>query len=109
MLQSIFTVYDEKAKAHLQPFFMARQEQAIRSFTDCINSPEHTFSRHPEDYTLFIHGSWDDENAAFTLQSHPKPLGNGVEYIQIPTDREIPDARSQKVSNDSPLRLNPTG
>nr|UXQ88067.1 MAG: nonstructural protein [Microvirus sp.] len=104
MQDSIFTVFDQKAGAHLPPFFMHNANMAIRTFTDCINSEEHQFSHHPEDYTLFNHGSFENENAAFNLFHAPKSLGNGVEFIQIPTNEKIP---REKISNDPPVRLNP--
>ncbi len=107
MMHSIFTVYDEKAQAHLPPFFMFNSELAIRAFTDCISSTEHKFHHHPSDYTLFIHGSWDDASAAFTIQMAPKTLGNGVEFIQIPRNEQIPDAKT--ISDATPVRLNTAG
>lgn len=105
MQLSIFTIYDEKAKAHLMPFLMNRSEQALRAFQDCINNPEHTFNKHPSDYTLFIHGSFEDENAEFTLQSAPKPLGNGVEFI----DRKIKEERNVEVGDDPYLSKHALG
>nr|UXQ88078.1 MAG: nonstructural protein [Microvirus sp.] len=105
MIDQIFTVYDEKAKAHLPPFQMNRSEMAIRTFTDCINSKEHQFSQHPSDYTLFHHGSFDNLDASFNLMSHPKPLGNGVQFIQIPNNEQIPDEEQ----SDTPLRLHAEG
>ncbi len=101
MLQSIFTVYDEKAKAHLTPFFMHNSQLAERAFIDCINNDQHKFYRHPQDYTLFVHGTFDDEKAEFTLQFAPKPLGNGVEFIQVSTNEKI---RETEVSDEPPLR-----
>jgi len=109
MLQSIFTVYDEKAEAHLPPFFMHNSQMAIRAFTDCIAAPEHKFAKHPSDYTLFLHGSFEDNDASFTLQAAPKVIGNGVEFITVPNNEQIPDARTQKVSHEPPLRFDPTG
>ncbi len=109
MIDQIFTVYDSKAHAHLPPFQMHRSEQAIRSFTDCVNSEKHVFSAHPGDYQLFHHGSFENETAAFTLMANPKSLGNGLEFVnkqEYPeeTDKyEIPD---EKVSNEPPLRHN---
>ncbi len=105
MRDSIITFYDEKAKAHLPPWFMHNSEMAIRTFGDCINSDKHQFSQHPLDYTLFIHGSFDNENAEFTLQAAPKSLGNGVEFIEIQRNEKISD---EKDRNESPFRPDST-
>jgi len=104
MLESIFTVYDEKAQAHLQPFFSHNSALAERIFMDCINNQDHRFSQHPSDYTLFLHGSFENTDASFTLQSAPKMLGNGVQYIQVPNNEQIKDEKPQR--DDAPLRYN---
>jgi len=62
----VFSVYDHKAKAYLPPFFMGEQGQAIRSFKDAVNSDGHQFCRHPEDYTLFEIGDFNDSTGELT-------------------------------------------
>lgn len=79
----IFTVYDEKAKAYLPPFFMNQEGQARRTFGDCINSDKHNFGQHPSDYTLFCLGTFEDDDATHQLKSAPQSLGNGVEFIEL--------------------------
>ncbi len=106
MINSIFTVYDEKAHAHLPPFFNHNSDLAKRAFTDAVNDPQHRFSKHPQDYTLFLHGSWEDTDAAFTIQAAPKSLGNGVEFIQIPNNEQLHEA---EIRNVSPVRHDSTG
>lgn len=103
MIDKIFTVYDEKAAAHLPPFFMHRTEQAIRTFADCINSSDdnrHQFSVHPSDYTLFEHGEFDNEMATFDLHSK-KMLGNGVEFI----DQKPDMGQINENKHEPPVRL----
>ena len=100
MIQKIFTVYDEKAHAYLPPFFMARNEQALRVFGDCLNSADHQFAKHPADYTLFEIGNFDD-NSAEIIPSRAIPMGNGLEFLSQPT---APDLFDDKISNDTQLR-----
>lgn len=80
MIQKMYTVYDEKAEAYLDPFFVSNEGLATRAFTDCINSPSHQFGKHPHDYTLFCLGEWDNETAKFNESR--KLIGNGVEFRQ---------------------------
>ncbi len=110
MIDQIFTIYDEKAEAHLPPFYFHRAEQAIRTFSDCVNSEEHQFSKHPSHYTLFHHGGFENDNASFILFAGPKPLGNGVEYIQSP-DWQLTEAQNEEkqIGDATPLRHNTTG
>lgn len=77
--QYMFTVYDEKAEAFLPPFFVPSKGLAIRAFTDCINSKDHYFGKHPADYTLFQIGVFHDTTGEIELIDK-KSIGNGVEF-----------------------------
>ncbi len=63
MRSRAFSVYDVKAKAYLPPFFFTEIGQATRVFTDAVNDGVHMFSKHPEDYSLFEIGLYDDSTA----------------------------------------------
>lgn len=76
----LFTVYDEKAEVFLPPFFVPTIGIATRAFSDAVNSPEHQFGKHPQDYTLFRLGYFDDSNAEM-VSDDKKTLGNGVEFV----------------------------
>lgn len=66
MIKKMFTIYDEKSEAFLQPFFMDTIGQAERAMLDCLSDPNHQFARHPSDYTLLLLGHFDDSSAEFT-------------------------------------------
>lgn len=76
----IFTVYDTKAETFMPPFFVPAIGLATRTFSDCINSNEHHFAKHPADYTLFKLGSFDTDTCHFDLKDKIS-LGNGVEFL----------------------------
>ncbi len=80
MKHKMYVIYDSKAKAYMQPWFLTTTPMAQRLFTDCVNDKDHNFGRHPEDYTLFTIGNFDDNNAKIEWKS-PEALGNGVQYI----------------------------
>ena len=83
MQHHIFTVFDSKAAAYLQPFYSQTKGVAIRQFSDAINGdPNHQFARHPEDFTLFELGSYDDNTAKFSLHETPQAMGVAVEFLQ---------------------------
>ncbi len=82
MQQIIFTIYDEKAAAHLPPFFLHAAAMAIRTFSDAVNQKEHAFNKHPDHYTLFEHGVFDDNTGDFNVYPAKKSLGNGTEFIE---------------------------
>ncbi len=83
MDQLIFTIYDEKAEVFLPPLFVTTKGIALRAFTDALNSPEHQFGKHPQDYTLFFLGKWEDGDASFNIKAKTS-IGNGVEFLQTP-------------------------
>ena len=85
MKHKMFVVFDSKANAYMQPWFLTTEGMAIRAFTDCINTKDHNFARHPEDYTLFKIGEFDDQKADIQWQA-PKSIGNGIEYLKPQTD-----------------------
>ena len=87
MKLKVFSVYDSKAEAYLPPFFLPQSAMAIRTFSDCANSMDHQFGRHPEDYTLFLLGEWDDGTASFEPElPHKKALSTALELVQAPID-----------------------
>lgn len=108
MIHYQFAIHDNKAGAYLPPFILPRIEMAQRTFADCINSADHQFGAHPDDYTLFSLGLFDDETAKFTPEM--QSLGNGVEYLQLQGDNDatlkIP---TPPISNDPPVLGSATG
>lgn len=83
MIIKIFAVFDTKAQAFNSPFFVSNEGMAIRGFTDAVNDKNNSIGQHPEDYTLFRIGDYNDENGAITPES-PATLGIGVEYLRQP-------------------------
>jgi len=80
MIQKVFTIYDSKMEAYMQPFFMSQKGQAVRAFTDTVNDPTSQFNKHPEDFTLFEIGEYDDATGKFTNLQTPNSLGLALEY-----------------------------
>lgn len=82
MKHKIFTIHDTAAGAYLAPFVLHAEGIAIRTFTDCVNDPDHAFGRHPKDYTLMVIAEFDDNNGTITTYQTQKPLGNGLSFVQ---------------------------
>lgn len=80
MTTHVFSIYDAKAESYLPPFTTHTYGIAERMFTDMVNTPEHQFNRHPEDYTLFAIGSYDDQTAHMT-STELTPIINGLQAI----------------------------
>ncbi len=89
MKHQMFAIHDSKARAYLPPFILPNKEMAIRVFKDCINNPEHQFSKNPGDYTIFQLGHYLDTSGKIEVDKTQLSLGNGVQFVdQIPLDLE---------------------
>jgi hypothetical protein len=82
MKLKLFTVYDSKAEAYNQPFYMPSTGAALRAFEDSINDPQNSISQHPGDYTLFELGTFDPSNASIQLLDTRKNLGVAIEFVR---------------------------
>lgn len=60
MKVNVYAIYDCKMAVYSQPMFLHNDNTAIRTFTDIVNETQNGLSRHPEDYSLHLVGSWDD-------------------------------------------------
>lgn len=78
----MFTVYDSKVNAYLNPIFLRSKGEAIRVFTETVNSSDHMIAKNPEDYTLFELGSWDECSCKFVLNSTPISVGLALEFVR---------------------------
>jgi len=86
MLMQIMAVYDSKAEVYNRPFFVEAVGIALRSFMDLLKEGTHDFAKHPEDYTLFHLGSFDNKTAKYDLFATPKSLGVAIEFMPVQTN-----------------------
>ena len=64
MKTQIYSVYDTKAEAFGQPFFMQADGIAVRAFAEACKNPEGEFIKYPNDFTLYQIGMYDDSTAS---------------------------------------------
>lgn len=79
MSLKLYSVYDSKVSAYLQPQVLRSKGEAIRSFGAACNTKDHNFYLYAEDYTLFEIGDWDEETCSVTLHLTPISLGKAIE------------------------------
>jgi hypothetical protein len=75
MKMFIYSVYDSTAQTYTAPFFFPNNALAIRAMRGVLLDPQHSFSKHAADYTLFAIGEWDDSNGMVEAFPHEN-LGN---------------------------------
>lgn len=77
----VFSVFDVKAGAYMQPFFMQATGLAVRAFSDLVDDESTMFGKHPVDYVLFEIGTWDEITGTFVSLDKPLSLGKGHEFV----------------------------
>lgn len=78
----VYSVYDSKVGAYMNPIYLRSKGEAVRVFTETVNSPDHQFAKNPEDFTLFELGDWNEENANFILYPTPISVGVAIEFMK---------------------------
>ena len=81
MLYRLFSIYDVKAQVYLVPFTEKTIGSAIRLFAHSCQNPDTLFYKHPEDFTLFHLGDFDDNNCGFALLEAPVPIAKAIEHV----------------------------
>ena len=77
-------VYDEAVGVYFQPWFARSRAEAVRSFVDAVNTPDHMFAKHPKDFSLHILAEWDENDGHFRPLPAFDNLGSALEYIKQP-------------------------
>lgn len=78
----VFAVYDNKIGTYAQPFFSQTISAAKRSFVDAASDPSTLLSKHPEDFSLFHLGEFDDSTGFLDPLTAPENLGLAASYLK---------------------------
>lgn len=81
MIYKMLSVFDSKAEAYMRPFFARSTGEAIRGFSDEVNSgnKESALAHHPEDFILYELATWDELSGAVEVYEKPKALNSGID------------------------------
>lgn len=68
MRMVIVSVYDEAVGAFGRPAFVRSESEAVRAFSDEVNRPaaDNPMTAHPEHFTLWFVGYFDDNDGTFS-------------------------------------------
>ncbi len=84
MKLQVFSIFDSKAEAFIQPWYSQTVGTAIRSFEQAVNQSDHDFYKFSGDYTLFHLGDFDQAKGLFDMKATPVNLGLAVTFIKDP-------------------------
>lgn len=65
MILRAYTIYDSKSLQYHSPWFAVSDGAACRNFQDLANDLNTMVGRHPRDYSLWLCGTYDDNNGHF--------------------------------------------
>lgn len=82
MITLLCAVYDEKAQLYNSMFFPKNIGTAIRGFGDACRDPKTVLHAHPEDYSLYHIGHFDDESGQVQNVIPPVFLARATEFKQ---------------------------
>lgn len=106
MKTQMFSVFDSKAAVFGVPFFMPREAAAIRAFSDLSNDKSTSVGMHPEDYTLYHVGDYDDETAHVeTFKPRALVTASAVVKHSIP----VGPANLEQLTDDTAKKLKSNG
>lgn len=85
MIHYVFSVRDSASEAFAPPFCQAAVGQAVRSFSDAVNTEDkgNALSTHPEDFILYQLGTFDDSTGLFHCSDQPGQLARAVD-VKVP-------------------------
>ena len=92
MKLNAYTIYDVASGIYMRPFFSQADGQAIRGFKDIACDAEHEIGKHPQDYTLYRIGSFNDTTGSMVGEELEK-LITGLEALHA--DRNPDKAQLQ--------------
>lgn len=94
-MRKVCVVYDCKVEAYGNPFITPATGAAIRSFADEVNRSDKTseVASHPEDFTLFEIGTYDETKGIITMYEAKKSLGTGIDFRRDTDEAPVKLAR----------------
>ncbi len=80
MKLNAYTIYDVASGVYTRPFFTGSDGEATRSFKDIATDAEHPIGQHPEDYTLYRNGTYNDNTGKLVSEELEK-LMTGLQCV----------------------------
>lgn len=99
-MKRLYSVFDDKSATFTDPFVAITKGVAARWFLDSCEDERIPMSKHPEDYTLFDLGEWDEEKGVVHAWPSPVPVVNGKLALAM-KDRDR-TAASEFMDDDKP-------
>lgn len=83
----IVSIYDSKAGFFGQPVSTVAKGAALRSFQDEVNTDGSTYARHPEDFSLFEIGTFNQDTGMIEPLKAPLQIATALELV-VPKENQ---------------------
>jgi hypothetical protein len=83
MMKNVYGIRDVKAGVFSYPHFEVTHGQAIRGFGDAVRNTKSPFNAHPEDYSLYHLGEFDEVQGTLVSLKVPVLLSSAVEHKSV--------------------------
>jgi len=84
MKLQVYAVYDAAVGCYMQPFFLRSKGEALRSFMDAVSDRKTQFSIHPEDFSLFQVGEYEEATGTLIPSLTPVKIVAALDVVRIP-------------------------
>lgn len=103
MKYRIYSVYDTAAAIYQRPFVAQTDGEVTRSFSDIATSADHEIGKHPEDYTLFCLGTFNDGTGDI-MPLPPVKIATALELVALSRNvkRDQIEALDIKLTDTTP-------
>lgn len=85
----IYSIYDSKAEAFMQPFFMQTKGLAIRAFEHTVNDSKTIFYKNPEDFILFELGEFIETSGQIINNNSVIAVIKAIELVKSDLDSQL--------------------
>jgi hypothetical protein len=95
---NIYTIFDSASAAYMRPFFAQSDGQATRSFGDIARDEKHEIGKHPEDYSLWRIGTFDDNSSEINPETKTC-LATALELVAVKkANPDTPEVKLKEVN-----------
>lgn len=83
MVYEICAVFDSAVNCYARPVFVASVRVAVRQFQDEVNrvSEDNPMNRHPEDFSLYHLGTFEDEGGYIARLEKPERIARASDFF----------------------------
>lgn len=86
----VFALNDSKLGEFGQPFFFQASGQAVRFLQDLVRDSKTSISQHPEDFRLYLLGTYSPNAGTFENLASPEFLAKALDFVEdAPNVRKI--------------------